>query len=121
MTLFDDVEDKFYELEDGRYLVRIEAYYREKTKNGLRPIRWELTLMNDVKGILPTKFSHIETDGGFRILMDEIRRLGYEKPKTPRELEAILNDLRGSFIEIGLFTTDFLEGYREVRFLRKIG
>lgn len=112
MALFDDVKDKFYELEDGRYLVRIEGFYREKTKNGLTPIRWDLALMNDVKGTFPTKFSHIESDGGFRILMDEIKRLGYEKPKSPRELEAVLNDLRGCYIEIGLFTTDRIEGYR---------
>lgn len=121
MTLFEDVEDKFHELEDGRYLVRIEGFYREKTKNGLRPIRWDLALVNDVKGNLPTKFTHVETDGGFRILMEEIKRLGYERPKTPRELEAIMNDLRGCYIEVGLFTTDEREGYRDVRFLRKMG
>ncbi|MGG5253130.1 hypothetical protein ACQYAD_06505 [Neobacillus sp. SM06] len=121
MGLFDDVEEKFYDIEDGRYLVRIEGFYREKTKNGLRPIRWDLVLINDAKGALPTKFSHIETDGGFRILMDEIKRLGYEKPKSARELEAVLNDLRGSYVEISLFTTDFQEGYRDVRFLRKMG
>lgn len=121
MSLFDDVKDKFYNLEDGRYLVRVEGFHREKTKNGLRPIRWDLTLMNNVKGALPTKFSHVETDGGFRILIDELKRLGYEKPKSPEELEAILHELRGSYIEIGLYTTDFFEGYREVRFLRKLG
>jgi hypothetical protein len=120
LALFEDIVDKFYELEDGRYLVRIDGFYREKTKNDSRPIRWDISLMNEVKGTLPTKFSHIETDGGFRILMDELKRLGYSKPKSPEELEAILNDLKGCFIEIGLFTTDRSEGYREVRFIRKM-
>jgi hypothetical protein len=71
-------------------------------------------------GTLPPKFSHIETDGGFRILMEEIKRLGYPKPKSPEELEATLIDLKGTYAEIGLFTTDKIEGYREVRFIRKM-
>lgn len=120
MEMFEDLKDKFHELEDGRYLVRIDGYCRERTKNDTRPIRWELALINEVKGTMPTKFSHVETDIGFRILMDELKRLGYSKPKTPHELEAILNDLKGSFIEIGLFTTDRVEGYREIRFIRKM-
>lgn len=120
MTMFDDLKEKFYELEDGRYLVRINGFQRERANHNSKPIRWDLTLMNDVKGTLPVKFSHVETDGGFRILMEEIKRLGYTRPKQPEELEEILNDLKGSFVEIGLFTTDRIEGYREVRFIRKM-
>ncbi|WP_053366022.1 hypothetical protein [Bacillus sp. FJAT-27245] len=121
MNQFEDIKEKFDELEDGRYLVRIDGFSREKTVNGARPIKWDLTLMNEVKGTLPVKFSHIETDGGFRILMEEIRRLGYSKPKSPEEFEAVLTSLKGTFAEIGLFTTDRIEGYREVRFIRKMG
>ncbi|OCA85616.1 hypothetical protein A8F94_12100 [Bacillus sp. FJAT-27225] len=120
MGIFDDVKEKFDELEDGRYLVRIDGFSREKTVNNTRPIKWELTLINEVKGRLPAKFSHIETDGGFRILMEEIKRLGYAKPKSPAELEDILINLKGTYAEIGLFTTDKIEGYREVRFIRKM-
>lgn len=120
MTMFDDLAEKFYELEDGRYLVRIDGFQRERNNHKANPIRWDLTLMNEVKGTLPLKFSHVESDGGFRVLMEEIKRLGYTRPKNPRELEATLNDLKGSFVEVGLFTTDRIEGYREVRFIRKM-
>lgn len=120
MTMFDDLAEKFYELEDGRYLVRIDGFQRERNNHKANPIRWDLTLMNEVKGTLPLKLSHVESDGGFRVLMEEIKRLGYPRPKNPGELEATLNDLKGSFVEVGLFTTDRIEGYREVRFIRKM-
>ncbi|PLT34388.1 hypothetical protein [Bacillus sp. V5-8f] len=120
MGLFDDINPKFKELEDGRYIVRIEAFSREKTVHNMRPIRWELKLMNESPLVLPTKFSHIETDAGFQILMRELKNLGYAKPASARELEDILSDLKGSIVEVSVFTTNKYENYRDVRFLRSV-
>ena len=120
MGEFDDIEMKFQELEDGRYIVRIEGFKREKTIHQTKPIRWELKLMNESPLILPVKFSHIETDAGFQILMRELKNLGYAKPKKAGEFEEVLNDLRGSIVEVALTTTNKEEGYREIRFLRKL-
>lgn len=120
MGLFDDLHEKFEVLEDGRYLVKVVGFTREKTKNGARPIRWNLELLNEVKGSLPPKFSHVETDAGFRILMDELRKLGLGKPKNAAELEEACNRLKGRIVEINLFTTNQAEGYREIRFIREL-
>ncbi|RFU63463.1 hypothetical protein [Peribacillus glennii] len=120
MGLFDDINPKFQELEDGRYIVRIEDYRREKTVHNMTPIRWDLKLMNESPLILPTKFSHIQTDAGFQILMRELKNLGYAKPASARECEEILSDLKGSIVEVSVFTTNKYQDYREVRFLRKL-
>ncbi|MDQ0217276.1 hypothetical protein ELQ35_07925 [Peribacillus cavernae] len=120
MDLFDDINEKFQELEDGKYIVRIESFRREKTGHNMKPIRWELKLMNESPLILPSKFSHIETDGGFQILMRELKNLGYSKPCSAREFEEILTSLKGSIVEVSVTTTNKDEGYREVRFLRKL-
>jgi hypothetical protein len=120
MGLFDDLADKFAELEDGKYVVKIEGYVRERTKNNLMPIRWNLTLVDDTKGLLPTKFSHVDHDVGFRILMNELKALGYKKPKSPAEFEAILQSLIGCLVEVELITTDREEEFRMVRFVRKV-
>ncbi|MDQ7863727.1 hypothetical protein RCO48_29715 [Peribacillus frigoritolerans] len=65
MGEFDDINMKFQELEDGRYIVRIEGYKREKTIHQTKPIRWDLKLMNESPLILPVKFSHIENECRF--------------------------------------------------------
>ncbi|MFJ7639310.1 hypothetical protein ACQKL0_05205 [Peribacillus sp. NPDC097264] len=117
---FDDIHMKFQELEDGIYIVRIEGYKREKTIHQTKPIRWELKLMNESPLILPVKFSHIETDAGFQILMRELKNLGHSKPRNAREFEEVMTDLLGSIVEVSLTTTNKEEGYREVRFLRRL-
>ncbi|WP_110929237.1 hypothetical protein [Bacillus massiliglaciei] len=120
MGEFDDIENKFQELEDGRYIVRIEGYKRESTINQTKPIRWDLKLMNDSPYILPMKFSHIETDAGFQILMRELKQLGFSKPRSTREFEDVLSSLLGSIIEINLVTTNEKENYRDIRFVRRL-
>lgn len=120
MGLFDDIDQKFQELEDGRYIVRIEDYRREKTVHNMKPIRWDLKLMNESPLILPSKFSHIETDAGFQILMRELKNLGYAKPGSAEEFEEILKALKGAIVEVSVTTTNKDQGYREVRFLRKL-
>ncbi|WP_153126213.1 hypothetical protein [Peribacillus tepidiphilus] len=120
MGLFDDIEEKFMELEDGNYVVRIDGFSRERTVTGAKPLRWELTLLNDHSSPLPTKFSHIETNAGFQILLRELKSLGYNKPANSRELEEILNSLIGCIVEVHLNTTNREEGYREIKLLRKL-
>ncbi|WP_050614597.1 hypothetical protein [Bacillus testis] len=120
MSLFDDIEEKFRELPDGRYVVKVEGYSREKTIHGARPIKWQLRLMSDDPSQLPLKFSHIENNAGFHILMRELKELGYDKPKDAKELEILLNKLIGSLLEVQLSTTNKEEGYRDIKFLRKL-
>jgi hypothetical protein len=116
MSLFEDLREKFIEIADGNYIVRVEGYTREKTRTNVKPIRWELTLIDDVKGSLPTKFSHIESDGGFNILRRELKQLGFT-PSSPEEFEAALNDLIGRLVEVEINTVG---EFRNIRFLRKI-
>ncbi len=120
MDLFEDIEEKFQELPDGAYVVKVEGYSREKTIHGARPLKWRLALMNEGGGELPTKFSHIETNAGFHILIRELKELGFEKPKDAKELEAILNILLGSLLEVHVITTNKDEGYRDVKLIRKL-
>ncbi|WP_142919156.1 hypothetical protein [Peribacillus saganii] len=120
MGLFEDIEAKFNELEDGRYVVRVDGFKRDKTITNMNPIRWSLSLMNDYSAQLPAKFSHIETNAGFQILLRELKSLGYPKPKSAEEFEKILNSLKGSIVEVSVTTTNKEEGYREVKFLRKL-
>ncbi|PLS16485.1 hypothetical protein CVD28_15465 [Bacillus sp. M6-12] len=120
MGLFEDIKEKFNELEDGRYVVRVEGFKRDKTIRNSNPIRWELSLMNDYSAQLPAKFSHVETNAGFQILLRELKNLGYSKPGSAEEFEEILNSLRGAIVEVSVTTTNKEEGYREVKFLRKL-
>jgi hypothetical protein len=115
MSMFDDIWDKFQRLEDGFYSVRIEDYIRKPTRFGDRPIRWVLTVLDDVKGILPTKFSHIESEGGFKLLLSELKQLGLH-PTNPHELEQALNSLKGAMIEVALFTDG---DHQNIRFVRR--
>jgi hypothetical protein len=116
VSMFEDLRNKFVEIADGNYIVRIEGFMREKTRNLTKPIRWDLTIIDDVRGSLPTKFSHIETDGGFNILRRELKQLGY-RPSSPEELEHALNDLKGKLVEVELLTDG---EYRNIRFVRRI-
>ena len=120
MGEFDDINMKFQELEDGRYIVRIEGFKREKTIHQTKPIRWDLKLMNESPLILPMKFSHIETNAGFQILMRELKSLGFSKPRSAKEFEEVMAELLGSIVEVSLTTTNKEEGYREIRFLRRL-
>lgn len=120
MGMFDDLFEKFTEIEDGNYVVKIEGFTREKTKNNVWPIRWQLKAVDEVKGVLPTKFNHVESDVGFRILLNELKQLGFQKPKTPKELESILHSLIGALVEVEIFTTDQEADYRVVRFVRRV-
>lgn len=120
MSEFDDIQSKFQELEDGNYIVRIEGYKREKTISHAKPIRWQLKLMNEKDLYLPVKFSHIETNAGFHILMRELKKLGFDKPKSVEEFEKTLDRLVGMIVEVKVMTTNEEEGYRDVRFLRKL-
>jgi hypothetical protein len=116
MSIFEDIRNKFVEISDGNYIVRVEGYMREETRTKAKPIRWHLTLIDDVTGILPTKFSHVETDGGFNILRRELKSLGFN-PSSPEELEEALSLLKGKLVEIELNTDG---DYRNIRFIRKI-
>ncbi|WP_019242496.1 MULTISPECIES: hypothetical protein [Bacillus] len=120
MGIFDDIEEKFQEIPDGHYVVRVEGYSREKTIHGAKPLKWQLKLMHDEDIQLPTKFSHIETNAGFHILLRELKELGYQKPQNARELEDILNSLIGCLLEIYVVTTNKEEGYRDVKLIRKL-
>ncbi|MFS0782492.1 hypothetical protein [Bacillus sp. 1P06AnD] len=120
MGLFDDVEDKFKELQDGSYVVKVEGFSREQTIHGAKPIMWQLRLMSNDQGQLPLKFSHIENNAGFHILMRELKDLGYGKPANSQEFEAIIHSLVGCLLEIQLTTTNKEEGYRDIKFLRKL-
>lgn len=120
MGLFDDIEEKFQELPDGYYVVKIEGYSRERTVHGAKPLKWQLTLMSDDQKQLPTKFSHIETNAGFHILLRELKELGFQKPKDAKELEDVLNQLIGSLVEVHVTTTNKEEGYRDVKLIRKL-
>jgi hypothetical protein len=115
VSKFDDIWDKFQRLEDGFYTVRIEDYVRKTTMNGDKPIRWVLTVVDDVRGILPTKFSHIETEGGFKLLLNELKQLGL-RPTNPDELQKGLDSLIGETVEIALFTEN---EHQNIRFVRK--
>lgn len=120
MGLFDDVEEKFMELPDGHYIVKVEGYSREKTVHGTRPLKWQLKLMSDESIQLPTKFSHIENNAGFHILLRELKELGFPKPQNAKELEELLNSLIGSLLEVQIITTNKEEGYREIKLVRKL-
>ncbi|MGM9923272.1 MAG: hypothetical protein ACI35R_03340 [Bacillus sp. (in: firmicutes)] len=120
MGIFDDLEEKFLELPDGRYIAKVEGYSREKTIHGARPLKWQLKLMGEESAQLPTKFSHIETNAGFHILLRELKELGYNKPGNAEELEHILQSLAGSLVEVQIRTTNKEEGYRDVKLLRKL-
>ncbi|MDF2606387.1 MAG: hypothetical protein K0S34_577 [Bacillales bacterium] len=120
MGLFDDIEEKFSVIEDGRYVVKIDDYRRETTKKGTKPIRWELSLIDGGKGQLPTKFSHVESNAGFQILLRELRNLGFKKPRTTIELENLLENLKGSLVEIDVITKDVDLDLREVTFIKRV-
>lgn len=120
MSLFDDLEEKFLELPDGYYVVRVDGYSRDKTIHGLRPLKWQLKLMSEESGQLPTKFSHIENNAGFHILLRELKELGISKPQNASHLEEALNSLIGSLVEVHVVTTNKEEGYRDVKMLRKL-
>ncbi|MGM9928223.1 MAG: hypothetical protein ACI35P_09760 [Bacillus sp. (in: firmicutes)] len=120
MGLFDDIEEKFLELSDGCYVVKVEGYSREKTIHGARPIMWQLQLMNEEHMQLPTKFSHIENNAGFHILLRELKELGFPKPRNTKELEEILNSLIGCLLEVQVTTTNKEEGYRDIKLIRKL-
>lgn len=120
MGIFDDIEEKFLEIPDGHYVVKVEGCTREKTIHGARPLKWQLKLMSDDHIQLPTKFSHIETNAGFHILLRELKELGYQKPQNAGELEDILNSLKGSLLEVHVITTNKEEGYRDIKFIRKL-
>ena len=120
MGLFEDIEEKFRELPDGFYVVKVEGFSREKTIHGARPLKWQLKLMNDGNNQLPTKFSHIETNAGFHILIRELKELGFHKPQNAKELEDILQSLVGSLLEVNVMTTNKEEGYRDIKFIRKL-
>lgn len=120
MGMFDDIGQMFQELEDGRYIVRIENYYRKKTNHNLNPLCWELKLMNESSLVLPMKFSQIETNYGFQILMRELKNLGCLKPTSAAEFEEVLTSLKGAIIEVNITTTKQNEGLRDIRFLRKL-
>lgn len=120
MGIFDDLEEKFQELPDGYYVVRVEGYSREKTIHGVKPLKWQLKLMNEESGQLPTKFSHIETNAGFHILLRELKELGISKPKNANEFEEVLNSLIGCLLEVHVSTTNKEEGYRDVKLIRKL-
>lgn len=115
MSIFDDLRNRFVRLEDGKYVVRIENYIYEQTRNAQRPIRWDLTLIDQKQGYLPTKFSNVHSDVGFEILLKELVQLGFRRPTTPEELEANLNFLVGKLVEIELYS----EGeFRNIRFIK---
>lgn len=117
MSIFNNIKNKFIVIQDGRYAVRVEGYTYEKTQNNVMPIRWELKLMEDIKGVLPTKFSHVETDAGFEILMNELVQIGFLRPVSPEELESTLNSLIGKLVEVEIQTDG---DYRNIRFIRKL-
>ncbi|MGN1401899.1 MAG: hypothetical protein ACI4XL_10390 [Bacillus sp. (in: firmicutes)] len=120
MGLFEDIEERFHELPDGYYVVKIEDFSRDKTINGARPLKWSLRLIEEGPGELPAKFSHIETNAGFHILLRELRELGFHKPQNAKELEEILQSLKGSLVEIRLVTTNKAEGYRDIKLIRRL-
>ena len=115
MSIFDHLREKFTVLKDGKYIVRVDGYVYEKTRNDQRPIRWDLRLMENIEGVLPSKFDHVESDIGFEILMNQIVQMGFLRPETPEELEATLNSLIGKLVEVEVKTDG---EYRNVYFTR---
>ncbi|QGG48906.1 hypothetical protein [Heliorestis convoluta] len=85
-------------LKDGKYIARIEHWERVTLRDGRRPVKWQLRLIGALEGTLLNKFHWIDKEGGRRLFLKELQRIG-KSPTTGAEIERDLQALVGSLIE----------------------